>query len=115
MVIIIIIIIKTTRNLTNILKLCSNSSALSELKKQQLPKHLTITLLYPLLTLTIISDLFAKTRGMPLSVMVVSRCTHEEDTGTCRRGGKLKLTVFNDFKQGRTRQGKADTDRNTGE
>ncbi len=35
------------------LKLCSNSSALSE---KNLPKHLTIPLIHPLLTLTIINQ-----------------------------------------------------------
>ncbi len=31
----------------------------------------------------------------------LSRCTHEEDTGTRRRGGKLKYIVFNgDIKAG---------------
>ncbi len=39
----------------------------------------------------------------PLTVRsgLLSWCTHEEDTGTRRRGGKLKYTVFNgDIKAG---------------
>ncbi len=44
---------------------------------------------------------------------LLSRCTHEDQRGTRRRGGKLKITVFNgDIKawQGMARQGKTWTE-----
>ncbi len=51
---------------------------------------------------------------MPLSVVGLVFChgAHtREETGTCRRGRKLKITVFNDI---RARQGKADRQEHRG-
>ncbi len=61
-------------------------------------------------TILINSDIKRFRLNIKKCAMCILRCTHEREDEDI-----TQMTVFNDSKQGRAKQGKADTDRNTGE